>query len=149
MPSPIRFSPVSTVKSSRLSSSAMLRASLIGSLSGASASGYFALPITSANRSAATAADGTIGANENAKRASNERRIVILLPFSRFPKSVQVLSARPELARDDSFISRKSHYQTARLSRVSTGDGPANRRAYNTQHERRQPRSGSGCGGPA
>src|SRR6202012_5001127 len=119
MPSPVRFSPISTVKPSRLSSSATLRASATGSFRGASASGYFALPITSAKRSAATAEDGTIGASENAKRASNERRIVILLPSSQFLKSVQALSARPELARDDDFISRESHYQTAHLSGVN------------------------------
>src|ERR1700726_1343647 len=48
IPSPVRFSPTSTLKPSRLSSSATSWVSLMGSLRGASASGYFALPITSA-----------------------------------------------------------------------------------------------------
>src|SRR2546430_17182291 len=55
----------------------MSRASLIGSFSGASASGYFALPITSANRSAPAAADGTIGVTDNTKITSSARRIII------------------------------------------------------------------------
>src|SRR3984885_4929844 len=123
MPSAVRFSPVSTVKPSRLSSSAMLRVSLIGSFNGASASGYFALPITSANRSAASAGDGTTGASANTKTASNERRIVILLPSSQFSASVQVLracpraSARPTLSHENRIIKPRAGYQ------------PANRRA--------------------
>ena len=40
MPSPVRFSPISTLNPSRLSSSATSRASLTGSFSGVSASGF-------------------------------------------------------------------------------------------------------------
>src|SRR5216683_1403760 len=75
MASPVRFSPTSTLKPLRLSSSATSRASLIGSFSGASASGYFALPITSANRSAAT--DGAIDATDKIEITSNARRVLM------------------------------------------------------------------------
>src|SRR3954469_17516908 len=90
MPSPVRFSPISTLKPSRLSSSATSRASLIGSFSGASASGYFALPMTSAKRSPA-AKDGAIDATEKIKVRNNARRIFIIT-------AVQPKKRRSELA---------------------------------------------------
>src|SRR3954454_10895492 len=90
MPSPVRFSPISTVKPSRLSSSATSRASLIGSLGGASASGYFALPITSAKRSPA-ANDGAVDDAEKSKVSSNTRRIFIIT-------TVQLKKRRSKLA---------------------------------------------------
>src|ERR1700704_5073568 len=73
MASPVRFSPVSTSKPSRLSSTAISLASLMGSFSGASASGYFALPMTRANLSRA-AHDWATGALETIKISSNARR---------------------------------------------------------------------------
>src|SRR6185312_12685508 len=75
MPSMFRFSPTSTLKPSRLSSSATSRASLIGSLSGASASGYLELPITSAKRSAAS--DRSTGAIAKIAVTSNARQILM------------------------------------------------------------------------
>src|SRR6185437_3625141 len=75
MPSPVRFSPTSTLKPSRLSSSATSRASLIGSLSGASASGYLELPMTSAKRSAAS--DLSTGAIAKIAVTSNARQILM------------------------------------------------------------------------
>src|SRR6516162_3789005 len=77
IPSPVRLSPTSTVKPSRLSSLATSRASLIGSFRGASASGYFALPMTRANRSAAMPVEGKTGAIDRIKSANNEWRILI------------------------------------------------------------------------
>src|ERR1700732_5414196 len=49
----------------------------MGSFKGASASGYLALPMTRANRSAAVAADREIGAIDKVKMAINVRRILI------------------------------------------------------------------------
>src|SRR5438105_14233161 len=72
---------MSTLKPSRLSSSATSRASLIGSLSGASASGYFSLPITRAKRSLA-ANDGTVDATEKINVRSSARRVFILRRFN-------------------------------------------------------------------
>jgi len=68
---------MSTLKPSRLSSSATSRASLIGSFSGASASGYLALPMTSAYRSPA-AKDGAMKAAAKINVRSNTRRIFML-----------------------------------------------------------------------
>src|SRR5436190_2846562 len=108
MPSPVRFSPISTLKPSRLSSSATSRASLIGSFSGASASGYFALPITSAKRSPAPN-EGAIDDAEKSNVRSNARRIFII-------NAVQPKSADPSLRRGDLTL-RKLHYQTTPAGR--------------------------------
>ena len=113
MPSPVRFSPISTLKPSRLSSSATSRASLIGSFSGASASGYFALPITSAKRSPA-ASDGTIDATEKINVTSNARRIFIMTAIQITQSSQK--GADPSLRLGDLTL-RKPHYQTAPAAR--------------------------------
>src|SRR6185437_12895494 len=107
MPSPVRFSPTSTLKPSRLSSSATSRASLIGSLSGASASGYLELPITSAKRSAAS--DRSTGAIAKIAVTSNARQILM-----RRGSSQQ--GADPSLRLGDLTL-RKVHYQTAVATR--------------------------------
>src|SRR5258705_4157866 len=101
MASPVRFSPTSTLKPLRLSSSATSRASLIGSLRGASASGYFALPMTSANRSAAT--DGAIDATDKIEITSNARRVLIPRRFNH--KGAESSFRHGELTL------RKPHYQ--------------------------------------
>src|ERR1700681_2792775 len=111
--SPVRFSPTSTLNPSRLSSSATSRASLIGSLRGASASGYFALPITSANRSAPAA--GTIGGADNTKITSNARRILI-------PRRSNQQGADSSLRLGDLTL-RKPHYQTGYASPVNSLQG--------------------------
>jgi hypothetical protein len=90
----------------------MSRASLIGSLSGASASGYFALPITSANRSAPAAADGTIGATDKTKITSSARRIII-------PRRSNQQGADPSLRLGDLTL-RKPHYQTGQAGPVNS-----------------------------
>src|SRR6187549_3849292 len=108
--SPFRFSPISTLKPSRLSSSATARASLIGSLSGASASGYLALPMTSANRSAAAAA-GTIGKTDKIEISNKARRVLI-----KYQSSQQ--GADTSLRLGD-LTPRKPHYQTGPASPVN------------------------------
>src|SRR3954471_10114955 len=108
MAATVKFSPVSTSKPSRLSSTAISLASLIGSFSGASASGYFALPITSANRSPAPN-EGAIDDAENSNVRSNARRIFIV-------PAVQPKSADPSLRRGDLTL-RKPHYQTTPAGR--------------------------------
>src|SRR5215813_3589630 len=100
--SPVRFSPISTVKPSRFSSSATSRASLIGSRSGASASGYFALPMTSARRSPA-AHDGTAEAAERSRERSSTRIFIAA--------AVQPKRRRSSLRRGD-LTRRKGDYQT-------------------------------------
>src|ERR1700760_1392008 len=107
MPSPVRFSPISTLKPSRLSSSATSRASLIGSLSGASASGYLELPITSANRSAAN--DGLTGAIAKIEVTSNARQILMQRGSSQ-------QGADPSLRLGDLTL-RNMHYQTGVATR--------------------------------
>src|SRR5437016_4954039 len=99
------------LKPSRLSSSAISRASLMGSLRGASASGYFALPITSAIRSAPAAPAGTIGASDKIEIKRNARRILI-----RRRSSQQ--GADPSLRLNDLTL-RKPHYQTGCTSPVN------------------------------
>src|SRR5882672_12403471 len=94
MPSPVRFSPMSTLKPSRLSSSATSRASLSGSFSGASASGYFALPITSAKRSPAPN-DGAIDNAEKNNVRSNARRIFIITAVQPKQRRYQLAPRRP------------------------------------------------------
>src|SRR5579863_3873681 len=112
MPSPVRFSPMSTLKPSRLSSSATSRASLIGSFKGASASGYFELPTTSAKRSPRSAAsDGTIGATATIRVTSNASRILM-----RRPSSQQGADSSSRLG---DLTLRKPHYQTGRASPVN------------------------------
>src|SRR5207244_1741658 len=96
---------MSTLKPSRLSSSATSRASLIGSLSGASASGYFALPITRAKRSPA-ANDGTVDATETINVRSSARRVFILR------RSSSPTGADSSLRLGDLTL-RRRHYQTA------------------------------------
>src|SRR5437588_12371607 len=96
---------MSTLKPSRLSSSATSRASLIGSLGGASASGYFALPITRARRSPA-ANDGTIDATAKIKVRNSARRVFILR------RSSSPTGADSSLRRGDLTL-RGWHYQTA------------------------------------
>src|SRR5258705_2114585 len=117
MASPVRFSPTSTLKPLRLSSSATSRASLIGSLRGASASGYFALPMTSANRSAAT--DGAIDATDIIEITSNARRVLI----SRRSKQQ---GADSSLRRRDPTL-RQSQYQTQYARPVKRLPSAANR----------------------
>src|SRR6202012_4868330 len=108
MPSPVRFSPISTPKPSRLSSSATSRASLMGSLSGASASGYLASPMTSAKRSAA-AADRLTGITAKIEIISNAKQILIRRESSQ-------PGADPSLRLGDLTL-RKVHYQTAVATR--------------------------------
>ncbi|TDM97333.1 hypothetical protein CEE87_12810, partial [Lactobacillus crispatus] len=74
--------------------SATSRASLTGSFSGASASGYFALPITSAKRSPA-AMDRVGDAIEKISVASKARRIFIIAanPDRGIPMEMAPLSA--------------------------------------------------------
>src|SRR5690242_1524943 len=105
------FSPISTLKPSRLSSSATSRASLIGSLSGASASGYLALPMTSAKRSArvSAATDRLTGATTKIEITSNAKQI-----FMRQRSSQQ--GADPSLRLGDLTL-RKMHYQTGVTTR--------------------------------
>src|SRR4051794_8796313 len=111
MASPVRFSPISTLKPSRLSSSATSRASLIGSFSGASASGYLALPMTSAKRSAPAAADGTIGATDKTEIKNNTRRILIKRQSSQ--------QGADTSSRLGDLTLRKPHYQTGSASPVN------------------------------
>src|SRR6267154_4798883 len=113
MASPVRFSPTSTLKPLLLSSPATSRASLIGSLRGASASGYFALPMTSANRSAAT--DGAIDASDKIEITSNARRVLI-------PRRSNPQGADSSLRRGDLTL-RKPHYQTGSASPVNRFQG--------------------------
>src|ERR1700730_13492453 len=111
MASPVRFSPTSTLKPSRLSSSAMSRASLMGSFRGASASGYFALPMTSANRSAPAATDGSIGVTDKTKITSKARRVLM-------PRRSNQQGADSSLRLGDLTL-RKPHYQTGYASPVN------------------------------
>src|SRR6188508_1193351 len=108
MPSPVRFSPISTLKPSRFSSSATSRASLIGSFSGASASGYFALPITSAKRSPAPN-EGAIDDADKSKETSNARRIFIVTAVQPKKRRSQLAPRRP--------YSTQPHYQTTPAGR--------------------------------
>src|SRR5450759_2772471 len=90
----------------------MSRASLIGSLSGASASGYFELPITSANRSPRSAApDGTIGVTDKIRETSKARRI--LMPRRSSTQGADSSSRLGDLN------PRKPHYQTGLASPVN------------------------------
>jgi hypothetical protein len=80
----------------------------MGSLSGASASGYLALPMTSAKRSAA-AADRLTGATAKIEIISNAKQILM-----RRESSQQ--GADPSLRLGDLTL-RKVHYQTAVATR--------------------------------
>src|ERR1700687_763789 len=89
----------------------MSRASLIGSFSGASASGYLALPMTSAKRSAAAATDGRIGATDKLKVTSNARRMLIARRSSQ--------QGADSSSRLGDLNPRKPHYQTGLASPVN------------------------------
>jgi hypothetical protein len=78
--SPERFSPTATSKPARFSSSAIARMSLTGSFSGASLSGYFALPITSAKRPSA-ASTRLIVTSDRIRKRTATRRILMLTPI--------------------------------------------------------------------
>src|ERR1700716_2686936 len=83
----------------------------MGSLRGASASGYFALPMTSANRSAPAAADWKIGVTDKTKITSNARRILM-------PRRSNKQGADSSLRLGDLTL-RKPHYQTGYASPVN------------------------------
>src|SRR5260370_10733151 len=89
----------------------MSRACLMGSFKGASASGYLALTITRANRSAPAATDGTIGATDKIKVTSNARRILM-----RRRSSKQGADSSSRLG---DLNPRKPHYQTELASPVN------------------------------
>src|ERR1019366_6805796 len=84
---------------------------LMGSFKGASASGYFALPMTRAKRSAAMAADGRIGAIDRINAAIDARRILIRRSVQPKRRRSQPTPRRP--------YPTKSHYQTAPASAVN------------------------------
>src|ERR1700743_2435196 len=112
MLAPVRFSTVSTVNPSRFSSSAIWRASLIGSLRGLSASGYLALPITSANRSPA-ANEGTVQATETISESSRARLVFITQGSSE--------KGADSSLRPGDITLRNQHYQTAPAGRQPLG----------------------------
>src|ERR1700694_2147422 len=83
----------------------------MASLSGASASGYLALPMTSANRSPrlSAATDGTSGTTNKIKATSQAKRL-----FIRRQSSQQGADTSLRLA---DLTLRKPHYQTGRANR--------------------------------
>src|SRR5260221_12102565 len=111
----------------------------MGSLSGASASGYLALPMTSANRSPrlSAATDGTRGATDNSTVTTKARRI-----FIRQRSSEQ--GADTSLRLGDLTL-RKPHYQTGRANRqpLATPHLIATIN-HDKAHRRRRNKSGSG-----
>src|SRR5262249_26313778 len=89
---------------SRLSSSATSLASLIGSLRGASASGYFELPMTRANRSPA--------ANDGAA-ATADKRPIRRKEMPIFIRRRSKRKGRRSRSRLNNITLRDQHYQTA------------------------------------
>src|SRR3954452_6742061 len=119
MPSPVRFSPISTEKPLRLSSSATSRASLIGSFSGLSASGYLELPMTNAKRSPA-ANEGAVGTSETSNGRRRRRKRIFII------SAVQPKRRRSSLRRGDLNL-RSQHYQTDDGWRQPLGDSTLSR----------------------
>src|SRR3979411_2565215 len=67
----------------------------MGSLRGASASGYFALPMTSANRSAPAAADWKIAVTDKTKVTRKARRILMPRRSKQTGRRFQLAPRRP------------------------------------------------------
>src|SRR5581483_736660 len=125
MLSPVRFSPISTVKPSRFNSSATWRASLIGSFRGVSASGYLALPITSAKRSPA-ADEGAVQATEKISDSSRARLVFITQGSSE--------KGADSSLRPGDITLRTPHYQTAPAPRQPLVTSWLSRRLRATRH---------------